>query len=211
MAQSEVQICNMALARIGVSQFISSLTEQSNEARVCNLFYGPTRDRVLEEMPWKFATKRVELQLTGTAPDGWGYQYRYPNDCLKAIRIVPLTAGNVTNVFYREPNQTINPKVPYDIMEDEANASRVIVTNEPNAVLEYVKTITDPTVFSPSFTNALAWALAAEVAAPLTADPKYGQAANQSYVATMHDAFSKSMNEVYEGFEVDSPLISGRF
>ena len=210
MAQSEVQICNMALARIGVSQYISSLTESSNEARTCNLFYSIVRDRVLEEMPWRFAVKQTTLQLTGTAPDPWAYQYRYPNDCLKAIRLLAPGGSNKYSIFQNNTNSTINNKIVYDIMEDEANAGRVIVTDQDSAILEYVKAITDPTLFSPSFTNALAWGLAAEIAAPLTADPKYAQAAQQSYVATMHDAFAKSLNEVYEGQEVTSDLITGR-
>ena len=44
-----VSICNMALARIGVSSFISNLNEASNEARVLNLFYEQMRDFALRE------------------------------------------------------------------------------------------------------------------------------------------------------------------
>lgn len=58
MATSEEQICNMALAHVGHTQFIDDLeTEQSTEAEVCNLYYEQARDFVIEAFPWPEATK----------------------------------------------------------------------------------------------------------------------------------------------------------
>ena len=36
------------------------MTEQSNEARVCRVYYSLTRDRVLQEIPWGFARRTAD-------------------------------------------------------------------------------------------------------------------------------------------------------
>ena len=59
---SEVQICNLALAKIGDQQ-ITSLTENSKAGRLCNLVYEPLRDATLRAHPWNFAITRETLAL----------------------------------------------------------------------------------------------------------------------------------------------------
>jgi hypothetical protein len=45
---SEVEICNRALDKVGTRSTIASLTEASNEAKICNLIVSaPTRDETL--------------------------------------------------------------------------------------------------------------------------------------------------------------------
>lgn len=211
MAQSAVQICNMALARIGVSATMSSLTESSNEARMCSLFYEHCRDQALQTFPWKFARATVALQDIGTPPPGWAYRYRYPNDCLKALRLV-YEDGNILNISTSlyGTTTTINAKIGYDVVEDTANAGRALVANESGLYLEYTKRVEDPTVFDPMFTSALAWLVASEIATPLSADPKYSQFAYQSYTGMINEAIANALNEGYEGREPDCELITGR-
>ena len=48
MGISEVQICNMALSRLGVKR-ISALTDSGKAATECNLIYAITRDAVLAD------------------------------------------------------------------------------------------------------------------------------------------------------------------
>ena len=64
---SEVQICNLALAKIGDQQ-ITSLTENSKAGRLCNLVYEPLRDATLRAHPWNFAITRETLALHSVAP-----------------------------------------------------------------------------------------------------------------------------------------------
>ncbi|MEY8773816.1 hypothetical protein AB9K30_02345 [Klebsiella pneumoniae] len=56
---SVINICNIALARIGNSRTINSLTEKTKEAYTCNLFYESMRDAVLADNDWNFAMSRV--------------------------------------------------------------------------------------------------------------------------------------------------------
>ena len=53
------------LGRIGVSQFLNDYdTDQSTEANVCRVFYESARDRVLQDLPWNFATRTAPLVET---------------------------------------------------------------------------------------------------------------------------------------------------
>ena len=86
---SFMEICNLALTRIG-AQTINSLDEASAQAIHCNLLFGPTRDAVLRQVPWRFATARQALALLDeTHPPEWTYGYQKPPDCLAARYIEP--------------------------------------------------------------------------------------------------------------------------
>lgn len=68
---SVINICNIALARIGNSRTINSLTEKTKEAYTCNLFYESMRDAVLADNDWNFAMSRVVwLTLATLRRDG---------------------------------------------------------------------------------------------------------------------------------------------
>ena len=56
---SVVEICNIALTRIGQNEPIVSLTEQSKAAELCSLHYATCRDEVLRDFDWPFAEARV--------------------------------------------------------------------------------------------------------------------------------------------------------
>ncbi len=200
MAQSEVKLCNLALGRIGISQEIASLSESSNEAVQCKRFYEATRDRVLIEAPWRFCTRRRELADVGNPPDGWGYRSRYPNDCLFARRII--------NPAVRTP--PADQRIPFAIMEDVDNAALAIVTDEANAVLEYTLKVTNTMLFSPLFDSTFAWAMAVEIAAPLKADVRFVQNAEQHYQMQLMQAIALSFNEGQEDAPPESEFVRAR-
>ena len=74
---SVINICNIALARIGNSRTINSLTEKTKEAYTCNLFYESMRDAVLADNDWNFAMSRVVLADLGDPAPGWLFRYQY--------------------------------------------------------------------------------------------------------------------------------------
>lgn len=200
MAISEVQICNLALARIGQSVLISSMDEASPAASVCNLFYSTCRDRILEAYPWRFATKYVTLQDIGTPPTNWAYRYRYPNDCLSARCIVSPGARNLT----------IENRIPYAITEDSAGNGRAICCDISPAELEYTAQITMPSIFSPEFSNALAWLLASDICLPLTGDPNKIKLYLQMFESSVASAFANNMKEGQDGLPADSIFVTER-
>lgn len=59
---SSVDLCNAALAFCGISKSISSLTESSVEAEVCNREYLLSLDEVLEDHQWQFAKRYRKIE-----------------------------------------------------------------------------------------------------------------------------------------------------
>lgn len=197
MATSQVEICNLALARIGISQFISSLSEQSTEANVMALVFTPTVNRLLSEMPWNFATRIVELQDIGTPPGGWLYRFQYPNDCL------------VLRSIYDEQPDPVN-KEPFRVIEDVTNGGLAICANIQSPTAEYTGRITNVNLFSQQFINALTWALASEAAIPLSANATLAKSASVAYQTVLHEAFATCMNEQQPTAPVESEFILSR-
>jgi len=197
MARSPVEICNLALARIGISMFISALDEASNEASVMNMVYGPTLERLLSEMPWNFATRYAELQDIGTPPGSWLYRFQYPNDCLRIRRIYAETPSDIL-------------REPYLVVEDRTNGGLAVCANIQSPTAEYTARITNVALFTPIFTNALIWALAAEAATPLSANAELAKSSNVAYQSVLHDAFAAVMNEQQPLSPPDSEFIRER-
>lgn len=193
-----VSICNMALARIGVSSFISSLNEASNEARVLNLFYEQMRDFALRDHDWNFARRRVVLADAGTPPTNWAFKYTYPSDCLRARTIVRSGMRTPRN----------DQRVAFEVASE--GSQRVIYTDQAQAELVYTARITDPTLYDPMFESALAFLIAAEVAMPLTVKESVANAARNGYERIKSLAAAQSSSEGFEGIEPESELIAAR-
>lgn len=157
---SKVQICNMALGRIGISQPIASLDEASNEAIQCKAFYDYCVARALREFNWPFARKYAALALVdGSSTDpvnnDWVFAYRYPVDCA-AVRRIVTAAGR---------KETKPP--PHSIGNDASG--RLVYTNQESAIAEYTLLITDPTLYDPLCASSIAWLVGSEIAMPLAA------------------------------------------
>lgn len=184
MGKTATDICNMALARIGVSQFLLDYSnDQSNEAKVCRIFYDNVRDRVIQELPWNFATRTATLTDIGTPPSRWAYRYRYPVDCITARKVT--VSGAPSSIESAE----------FEVVEDEAAGSLAICTNQQSAVLIYTAKITNTILFSQAFIDTFAWALATEIAAPLSAEPKMATAAGNAYTVALLRAAGRHLNE----------------
>jgi hypothetical protein len=149
---SEVDICNRALSRLGTRSTISSLDENSTEARTASIWYAATRDALLRAADWNFARRRVALADLGNPPADWSYRYALPNDCLRLLRLAPASLG------LRAP--------AFELAGDAAG--RVVLTDEPAAEAIYIARIEDPSLFDAGFAVALVDQLAAHIAYPIT-------------------------------------------
>lgn len=97
MAATEVSICNLALARVGQRQPITSLdpaVDASEMAAMCALLYPAVRDALLSRFPWPFATRSTPLQPdpainTSDPAQLFGYAHAYtpPADLLVPQRL----------------------------------------------------------------------------------------------------------------------------
>tara|TARA_R110000822_G_scaffold98351_5_gene222535 strand:+ start:2229 stop:2810 length:582 start_codon:yes stop_codon:yes gene_type:complete len=137
---SVVQICNLALAKIGDEQ-ITSLTENSKAARLCNLVYEPMRDATTRAHPWNFAVTRVALAADVTAPT-YEYDARFalPSDFLRLLGTDLLDTAK----FLVE--------------------SGYILCDASTLNIRYVQQVTDPNRYDWLFIEALSARIAAELA-----------------------------------------------
>lgn len=174
---SVVAICNLALSNIGKGT-ISDISEGSAEARQCRLHYDVCRNSLLQQFPWMFARKVQSLAaLENDWPERWSYRYQRPSDCLTIIRLVPaLDRADDT-----EP-------APHGL-----RAGSVYADHSP-AFLEFTREEADPIKYPPLFVDALAWALAARIAIPLTKDQSMRKDAYQLAISAQSAAAAADAN-----------------
>ena len=155
MAISSVQIANFALSKIGSTSTIESLTEDSTEANIMNLWFQFAREEALAAFNWSFARGRLTLATHSEDPPvDWVYRYVYPSDCLKAR-------------FIENPAGPTKDPIPFEV-ETADNDTKSILTDQNEAKLIYTKPISNPSLFSPFFVEAFSTNLASKGAFTLT-------------------------------------------
>jgi hypothetical protein len=198
---NQVGIYNMALGQCGVSRFINSVTDQTSEARTCNIFWENVRDQVLARIDWLFARRSAILELTTLTSNAWKYVYAYPSDCLAAREVV---SGQ--DFFLKRYQHDVT----FEIAENEVGGGLVVLTNERDAVLVYTARVITYSLWSPSFVNCLSLLLGSKIAGPLSSNPKYTADLGRAYEVALHDAAASSLNEQHARPDAESELILTR-
>lgn len=172
---SPVDVVNLALTEIGNQGLVTSISpsDGSIEGNAASLLYQPKIDALHRAAHWNFARRQLALTLlratiidgvtqTDIPPTPWLYEYLYPPDCLKARFIIPTidnsaieppltTATNVSGQFFW------GFPVKYVVANDNdksGNPTRVILTNQQNAILVYTGRIVNPDLWDPHFLSA---------------------------------------------------------
>jgi hypothetical protein len=144
MATSEVDLCNLALDRLG-AESITALTDNTERARKCARTYPTTRDRLLDQIRPNFAVARVALaRLVAPPVYGYGWFFQLPPGTLRVLDI-----GDEEDYGWKREG---------DRLACDANAV--------NARL--ILQVADVTKYTPLFTEALVCQLAADLAFPIT-------------------------------------------
>lgn len=185
---TEVSICSNALRRLGDSP-ITSLSDDTERARLCNSFYTDARDAVLRLHPWNFTITRATLAQLSVAPAyGFSYQYALPTDpyCLRVLGM------EYEDYIFK--------------IENVETHGRVLLTDESTAKILYVARITDPTVFDSMFVDVLTAKLSVDLAYPVTNSTNLQDKLQKLYQAKLSEARSI---DGQEGFIDD--LVSDTF
>jgi hypothetical protein len=152
MANTKVEICNLALSRLGGMGSIEDIDNPVKEAEiVCSKWYDVSRRTALSQMMPSFAKKRACWPQAASYKPAFGYQYayKYQGDCLKLL--------GVGNLYEKENTYTI---------EDG-----YILTNEfyPDGLpVRYIQNVSDISRFSDDFVSIFAWFLARDICMELT-------------------------------------------
>ena len=181
---SDVDICNLALARLGDEANIVSISppDQSAQAGYCARFYPMSLAAVLDEHNWGFNSKLVVLALTTNPSSLWDYCYEVPSDMISVIALYDSTAvgdvnyggfpsnattssiyGDGCKASYLNRLATHGNQQDYSV-ESDTDGNIVLYANQQSAMLKYAAYTTNTAVFPPSFIDALAWKLASNLA-----------------------------------------------
>lgn len=174
---NQVEICNLALLRLGHDRTIADLDEMSAEAGYLRAFWDSSRRTALRAHAWNFAVKTDTLALLGDTSDEYDFVYSLPVKCLRPVEIV--------NTYSKAPED----RVPFEVR------GRKVLTDEEGAVLKYVEDLTDENLFDSEFIDALAYLLASELAGPLTQDRARRADMYQLYKLRVGDAKATDLSE----------------
>jgi hypothetical protein len=186
VAVSEVAICNLALQKLGAAR-ITSLTEDSVNARHCNACYTMLRDQEIVAHPWSFAKKRATLAPDATAPDhDYLYAFSYPTNCL---RILPPARNGLD--WQMENNK--------------------ILTNDGDTLeVLYLERVTDPTRFHPLFDDALASRMADHMCEAITQSNQKKEKATTDYNTAIRRAKRTNAIEQISAEPPEDPWLAAR-
>jgi hypothetical protein len=145
---SDVEICNRALQKLGAKR-ITSLTENSVNARACNSAYRSVVDAELEDHDWNFAVQRAELAADSAEPD-WGRarSYTLPADFIRLADDYP--EDNVNNKDW------------------QIEGKKILSDDTAPIYIRYVYRVTDPNEMTPLFREAVAARMALELCEEIT-------------------------------------------
>lgn len=148
---TDVSICSDALVLLGASP-ISSFTEGTDSALVCDRLYPDIRDSVLSSYIWSWSITKTQISRLSTAPTNeWQYAYQLPGDMLSGVLAVFETSGT-----------TERPRrYGWEIYGDQ------LYTNMETVYIDYQQTVTESKM-PPYFVQLLKFALASELAIVIT-------------------------------------------
>lgn len=177
-------LVNEALDAIGFKRHIGNIYEGTPAARIALDVFAQTRDEMLQALQPDWSQFDAPLALLKSAPnivrysanyaDGWLpiyppipwlYEYQYPDDCIQPLQIKP-------QVFFapvwRPRAQTW--RLNFD------GAQRTLLSSTPNAILIYVRRVTDPANWQNDFIGLFIAALAKRMQPQLSETPRANDA-----------------------------------
>ena len=162
---SVVDICNSALNQIGASNIIS-LTEDSKAARICNQRYNFVRDSVFRSHPWNCLTTRATIAPdTATPAFEFSKQFTLPTNpfCLRVLQL------SDTDILYKIEG-------------------RKLLCDESSIEMIYIGRVEDGNQYDLLLIEALAAAMAADLAYPLVGSSSLGANMYQLYQNKLTEA-----------------------
>lgn len=197
MASTPVQIANRALARLGVRAPISDINEQSAEAAYVRAFYDDVLRETLALLDWRFAARVVSLAGSGAAPQPWLGQFALPADCLTVRGLCETwNVATVVDYWSYPPSwwmRADRPSFAVGLGTDTSNtAIRALWCNLTAPVLRYTAVVEDASLWDAEFGSSFAFALAAEIALPLTGKGELRQAMLQGRSDSLSQAATNS-------------------
>lgn len=187
MAASAVEICNDALIILGAEK-ISSLSDDTRVAILCNEEYEKVRDQLLYSHPWNFAIKQDTWAPDADVPTGhWEFTYAFslPSDCLRIWKV--------------------------DCESEWRIHGRKLMANSDVVYVEYIKKETDTTLFTPGFSEALAHKLASRISYSVNQSATFSEGVDKKAEEILRNARSYDAQEAYQDRVFADDFLKARY
>lgn len=169
---SKVQICNLALLRINGAS-ITSLTDNTNEAKLCNRLYDDIAEEVMTRGPWSSTIRRSSLARTSNTPTyEFSYEFQLPTNP-RCLRVIEINDNDPAYYSFR--------------IEDDK-----LLANITSISIRYIGFVSDTQSYDTMLKRAIVSRLAAELTYPLTG--------NVALADRMHAQYER---ELMEGLGLD--------
>ena len=136
------KICNWALSAAGARNRITDIdvTEDTEEFRLCELFFWQAVMEAMQAGEWGFATERIGIEKDATDPTVGSYDFRFavPSDSLLILFQIDKESDNKHYNYKREGGWILSNE------KDE----------DDKAYIRYVKQITDVSTYPTLFIKA---------------------------------------------------------
>lgn len=149
-------ICSDALIMLGATP-LTSFSDGTDAATICDRLYDDIRDLVLQVYPWTFSLKKSQVARTANTPASeWKYEYQLPSDRI----------GNGVRAVFTTADAGATPLVEgWEIVGDK------LLTDQTSVYVDYQYQVTEtlmPTYFIQLLKYWLAWHFAETVTDQVT-------------------------------------------
>ena len=173
---SPVEICNLALAKLGQTPIINLLEPQTREEELCKQWYDICRRSVINDSDWSFA--RVRARITNVVPEpyddsvvlfDYGYALWLPGNVMRVLSVWRSGDRSAPDIRWERQGNYI--------LSDYAELNII-----------YSRDVTNPVMFSPLFVDALAVRLAFEMSVAITQNQNLKEALWAEYTTKIQQA-----------------------
>jgi hypothetical protein len=186
---ARIDIVNIALTWLGAHE-ITSLEDDSNEARIMKTNYYLARDATLEEAEWSFAIRRWKPAQSSTSPiSGASYYFPIPSDIIRVLRVDNSSGATGLGATYgtgADPHSI--DRAP---QADHRVEGSMILTDESSIYCKGIRRIEDEGIYSPLFAHAFAAHLAMLCAYTITESDGKFNAMSAIYQLKIKEAKSR--------------------
>ena len=184
MATTKVDICSTALVMIGANT-ITSFSDDSTEANVCNTVYEDILKSSLTRHRWRFATEQKQLSLLTATPTGrYAYAYQLPTDP-ELLQLITLTVNDLV--------------IPYERYGDKVYLDNYGSTS--SVICDYIFR-QDEGEFPPHFILALQYQLASLFAGSIARDSgmikQFAEMAERQYLVAKNIDSAEKTNKTLD-------------
>jgi len=198
MPQSKVDICNLALAHLGLES-IRSIDEDNKRARMAKVFFDSLRDQLLTKFDWPFARrykKLSALDLDESEIPSNLYPYALPAGCLVPRDIAPRGSSTRWIILGSDRGPTL-------FCETAAG--------EDGIYLYYTHQEVNPAAFSTTFSFLLGLGMAVFMSPALTGTRSLTKQLNDQFIVEQSNVWEADANGENDYISYDSDPENDKF